>query len=33
MMFYLLVAALPETTLAQVMDILNNIPVNNSFEN
>jgi hypothetical protein len=31
-MFDLLVAALSETTLAQVMDIINNIPVINHFE-
>jgi hypothetical protein len=31
-MFDLLVAALPETTLAQVMDIINNILAVNPFE-
>jgi hypothetical protein len=31
-MFDLLVAALPETTLAQVMDIINNIPAVNPFD-
>jgi len=31
-MFNLLVAALPETTLAQVMDIINNIPAVNPFD-
>jgi hypothetical protein len=31
-MFDLLVTTFPETTLAQVMDIINNIPLNNPFE-